>query len=276
MTQIQNRSNTTGNTKYTLSIQVSLNGLSFCAVNSENEIVALEQDNFGVRLSPEQVLNKIKYIFDHNTHLKYDFETVEVIYENDLYTAVPKALFDTELLKDYLKYNIKVLENDFIAYDELNQHEIVIVYIPYTNITNFFFEIFGSFTYKHSSTILVDSILSKEKNSETTRVFANMNSASFDLVVVTKGKLILSNSYIYETNEDFLYYVMFAAEQLRLNPEEFHLVFLGDISKDSPCYNIAYKYIRNVSFGNRNNTIQLPETMDSIDAHQHFVLLSHF
>ncbi|SEK30815.1 Protein of unknown function [Aquimarina amphilecti] len=276
MTQIQNRSNTTGNTKYTLSIQVSLNGLSFCAVNSENEIITLEQDNFGIRLSPEQVLNKIKYILDHNTHLKYDFETVEVIYQNDLYTSVPKALFDPELLKDYLKYNIKVLENDFIAYDELNQHEIVIVYIPYTNITNFFFETFGSFTYKHCSTILIDNILSREKNSENTKVYAHMNSTSFDLVVVTKGKLVLSNSYIHETDEDFLYYVMFAAEQLRLNPEELQLVFLGDISKDSSYYTIAHKYIRNVSFGNRNNSVQLPETTTPIAEHEHFVLLSHF
>ncbi|WP_299439195.1 DUF3822 family protein [uncultured Aquimarina sp.] len=275
MTQTSKKSNISG-AKYILSIQVSLNGLSFCIINSDKEVISLEQDNFGISLSPEQVLEKIKYIFDHNHHLKLDFDTVEVIYQNDLYTCVPKALFDKELLKDYLKYNVKVFENDFIAYDELDQHEIAIVYIPYTNINNYFFETFGSFTYKHASTILIDSILSKEKNSETTRVFAHMNSKSFDIVVVTKGKLLLNNSYIYETNEDFLYYIMFTAEQLRLNPEEFQLILLGDISKDSTCYKIAHKYIRHVDFGSRNNTIKTSETLPLIDDHQHFVLLSHF
>ncbi|WP_298538971.1 DUF3822 family protein [uncultured Aquimarina sp.] len=277
MTQIQqNKSNTFGNTKYTLSIQVSLNGLSFCTVNSDNEVIALEKDDFGIHLSPEQVLEKIKYSFDHNTNLRHNFDVVEVIYQNDLYTCVPKALFDSESLKDYLKHNIKVLENDFIAYDELDQHEIVTVYIPYTNINNFFFETFGSFTYKHSATILIDKVLSKEKNTETTRVFAHMNSKTFDLVITNKGKLLLSNSYIYETSEDFLYYVMFAAEQLRLNPEEFTLIFLGDISKNSSCYDIAHKYIRHVGFGNRNNNTKFSETLPSIDNHQHFILLNHF
>lgn len=275
MTQTSKKSNTSG-TKYILSIQVSLNGLSFCIINSDKEIVTLEQDNFGISLSPEQVLDKIKYTIDQNHHLKHDFDTVEVIYQNDLYTCVPKALFNKELLKEYLKYNVKVLQNDFIAYDELDQHEIAIVYIPYTNINNFFFETFGSFTYKHSSTILIDSILSKEKNSDTTRVFAHMNSKSFDIVVVTKGKLVLNNSYIYENSEDFLYYIMFTAEQLRLNPEEFQLIFLGKISPDSQCHKIAHKYIRHVDFGSRNNTIKIPETLSPINTHQHFVLLSHF
>ncbi|MHA7057068.1 DUF3822 family protein [Aquimarina sp. M1] len=276
MIQIQNKSNNSGITKNTLSIQVSLNGLSFCTVNTDGEITALEQDNFGVYLSPEQVLEKIKYTFDNNPNLQYDFDTVEVIYQNDLYTCVPKVLFDSESLKDYLKYTIKVLENDFIAYDELDQHEIVIVYIPYANINNFFFETFGTFTYKHATTILIDSILTKEKNSEIISVFAHMSARSFDLVITRKGKLLLGNSYVYETHEDFLYYVMFAAEQLRLNPEEFQLIFLGDISKDSTTCTIAHTYIRNVRFGERNSNLNISDDLPPMEDHQHFVLLSNF
>ncbi|GAA0723190.1 hypothetical protein GCM10009430_26380 [Aquimarina litoralis] len=270
------KSNTSGNEKHILSIQVSLNGLSFCIANSEKEIIALEQDNFGIHLSPEQVLDKIKYIFDHHPKFNKDFESIEVIYQNDLYTCVPKALFDEEQLKEYLKYNIKVLENDFIAYDELHQHDIIVVYVPYANINNFFFDTFGSFTYKHAATILVDNLLAKEKNNDTIKVYAHMNDASFDLVITSKGKLLLSNSYPYANEEDFLYYVMFAAEQLRLNPEEFELIFLGDITQTSSCYTIAYSYIRHICFGKRSNLISLSEEISTIHEHEHYLLLSHF
>ncbi|WP_299897626.1 DUF3822 family protein [uncultured Aquimarina sp.] len=270
------KSNTSGNKKHTLSIQVSLNGLSFCIANSEKEIIALEQDNFGIHLSPEQVLDKIKYVFDHHPKFNNDFESVEVIYQNDLYTCVPKALFDEEQLKEYLKYNIKVLENDFIAYDELHQHDIIIVYVPYANINNFFFDTFGTFTYRHAATMLVDTLLAKEKNSDSTKIYAHMNAASFDLVITSKGKLLLTNSYLYANEEDFLYYVMFAAEQLRLNPEEFELIFLGDITERSSCYTIAYTYIRHISFGKRSNLINLSEEISTIHEHEHYLLLSHF
>ncbi|MDH7446692.1 DUF3822 family protein [Aquimarina sp. 2201CG14-23] len=273
---VQTTNNNTETTKYILSIQVSLNGLSFCTVNSDNEIIALEQENFGMQLSPEQTLDKIKNAFNTYPQLKYDFSSVEVIYQNDLYTFVPKALFDQELLKEYLKHNIKILENDFIVYDELDQHDLVTVYIPYININNFFFEAFGSFTFKHSSSVLIDTLLSKEKNNEAACVYAHMHAASFDLIVINKGKLVLGNSYIYDSNEDFLYYLMFTVEQLRLNPEEFQLIFLGDISKNSDCYTLAYKYIRHIDFGNKNEAIKISESLLPIEAHQHFVLLSNF
>ncbi|WP_322287596.1 DUF3822 family protein [Aquimarina sp. 2201CG5-10] len=273
---MQTTNSTTDNTVYTLSIQVSLNGLSFCTVNEELQISALEHENFGVQLSPEQVLSKIKYYFDHNEHLKQNFSAVEVIYQNDLYTFVPKALFDEQLLKEYLKYNIKVLENDFITYDILERHDLVTVYVPYANINNFFFETFGTFTYKHSATVLIDNLLAQQKNTEKATVFVNMYAQSFDLVVIEKGKLVLSNTYKCETKEDFLYYLLFTAEQLELNPEEFTLVFLGDIAEDSDYYKLGYQYVRHIVFGNHTQHKEFLPDVKAYEPHQHFVLLSHF
>ena len=261
----------------TLSIQVSLNGLSFCILDTlQNQVISLYYENFGIQLTPKQVLEKIKHTFDYNPLLKKSFNTIEVIFQNDLYTLVPKSLFKEELLSDYLKFNIKVLENDFIAFDELDQHDIVSVYIPYTNINNFFFESFGSFTYKHASTILINSLLVQEKNNLFTTVFANINEASFDIVVITKGNLVLSNTFSYHTKEDFLYYLMYTTEQLKLNPEEFKLVFLGNLLKNSDLFKIAHTYIRNVSFGNLPTNVKLSSDIISFEPHQHFVLLSHF
>ncbi len=273
MEQTTNNISTISNT---LSIQVSLNGLSFCTIDNNRQITAIVKDNFGIQLTPEQVLGKIKHIFDTTPTLKNNFKTVEVIYQNDLYTLVPNALFDPNILKEYLKYNIKVLENDFIAYDELNQHDMVTVYVPYTNINNFFFDTFGSFTYKHSSTILIGSLLSQEKNSDSVTVFANMNEKSFDLIVINKGKLILVNTFNHETREDFLYYLLFTVEQLKLNPENFGLIFLGDIQKDSRYFDLANRYIRNIDFGHHEQKYILAKDMKRIEPHHHFVLLSHF
>ncbi|GAA4271916.1 DUF3822 family protein [Aquimarina gracilis] len=272
---VQTTSNTNTISKK-LSIQVSLNGLSFCTLDANQKIKALEQDNFGIQLSPEQVLDKIKYTFDNNPALQEDFEVVEVIHQNDLYSLVPKALFDKNSLKEYLMHNIRILENDFLAYDEMEQHEIVTVYVPYTNINNFFFDTFGSFTYKHACTVLTSTLLTQEKHSYQTTVFANMNEKSFDLIVIRKGKLLLANTFNHETKEDFLYYLLFATEQLQLNPEEFKLVFLGDILATSEYVNITHKYIRNMSFGNHSKSEQLTSTIKPIEPHQHFVLLSHF
>lgn len=272
---VQTTNNTIDNTSKILSIQVSLNGLSFCTMANQ-QITAINQESFGIQLTPDQILDKIKYIFDHNVALKHEFDEINVIYQNDLYTIVPKPLFTNDSLNEYLKYNIKVLENDFIAYDELDQHNIVTVYIPYTNITNFFFDNFGTFTYKHTSTILIDSLLTQEKNSTTPSVFVNMNDISFDIVIIKSGNLLLCNTYKYQTKEDFLYYLLFTTEQLQLNPEEFRLIFTGNLSTDSDLFKFAYKYIRHVSLRENFNTIKLSSEVSVLDLHKHFVLLSQF
>ena len=151
-----------------------------------------------------------------------------------------------------------------------------VTYVPYININNFFFDTFGAFVYKHSNTILVNTLLLQEKNTDSIRVFANINENSFDLIVISKGKLILNNTYKYHNKEDFLYYLMYSTEQLKLNPEEFELIFLGKIKKEDELYSIAYAYIRNVSFGKIKQNLTLTPDIQYFEPHENFVLLSQF
>jgi hypothetical protein len=43
----------------------------------------------------------------------------------------------------------------------------------------------------------------------------------FEIIVIQNQKLLLFNSFDYQTPEDFIYYVLFTAEQLSLNPKTF-------------------------------------------------------
>ena len=54
-------------------------------------------------------------------------------------------------------------------------------------------------------------------------------------------------SKVIQTKEDFIYYLLFTAEQLQLNPEEFPVVLMGSVNKNDDLFNITYKYVRHVS-----------------------------
>jgi hypothetical protein len=69
----------------------------------------------------------------------------------------------------------------------------------------------------------------------------------FEIIVIQNQQLLLFNSFEYLTPEDFIYYVLFTAEQLNINPENFPLELIGSIDIESEYYKIAYKFIRNVS-----------------------------
>ena len=246
------------NFRKALSIQFSLGGFSFCISN----LITKEIQHFTVFSfdeiidTPETLLQQIEKLYNENLIvLNQEFEQVIVIHQNNLSTLVPTPLFNEDELSLYLDYNIKTLANDFIAFDSLSQLEIKNVYIPYVNINNFFFQKFGEFEYKHSATVLIDKLILHSKNNSAKQCFVNVTNNNFDIVIIENSNLLFYNTFTFTSKEDFIYYILFTAEQLKLNPEEFQLFFIGDIEEESELYHITYQYIRNVNFLETGNTV---------------------
>ncbi|MGB1309348.1 MAG: DUF3822 family protein, partial [Oceanihabitans sp.] len=154
--------------------------------------------------------------------------------------------------------------------DTININDSVNVYIPYININNYLYDRFGTFAYKHFATILIEEILQLEKHAEDQKMYVHVCENHFEIIVSNKGKLELYNTFNYYSKEDFIYYILFTAEQLQLNPETFPLVFLGAIFEEDELYQMAYKYIRHIKFGKPNTKYTFKEKPKA--AHNNFIL----
>ena len=220
-----------------LSIQFSLDGFSFCISNLHTK----EIHHFGSFLfeetvaTPELLLTKIETIVNDTTLLNQSFEAVTIIHQNNLSTLVPTSLFDEKNMQAYLEYNIKTFSSDFITFDSILQANAKNVYVPYMNINNFFFQKFGEFEYKHHTTILLEKLLLHSKNNTQKQLFVHVSKNQLDIIVIENSKLLLLNTFHFNTKNDFIYYILFIAEQLQLNPEEIALTFLGEISYELIC-----------------------------------------
>ena len=254
-----------------LSIQFSLDGFSFSVYNiiSKKEVYFREYEFENSQVTPENLLLKIKDIFNTDTQLQNDFSSVIVIHQNNLSVLVPNRYFNKKELASYLNFNIRKLTIDYIAFDSLEVLESKNIYIPYVNINNYLFQNFGEFEYKHHSTVLIEKLLNSKNNIEKT-MFVNVSKNSLDIVVLENNQLILFNTFSYNTKEDFIYYILFVAEQLNLNVNEFSLHFTGKVNLEDAIYKITYKYIKNVYFLESNNTL-FSEL--NIASHSNFILL---
>ena len=146
------------------------------------------------------------------------------------------------------------------------------VFIPFVNINNYLLDQFSTFNYKHVNTILVSKLLELSKNIDEKQVFVHFSKNKFEIIVVQNQKLLLFNSFDFVTKEDFIYYLLFTTEQLNLNPEHFKVQLLGFISEDSELFEIAYKYVRNVSLLDVSN-IENNNDLSKTDNLKHFILL---
>ena len=240
-----------------LAIQVSLNGLSFATFDTlTNKATNLQNVVLGKVNLTTKIEDLFAEAFQNNPELKAGYDEVVVIHSNNLSTFVPTALFDEDYLGSYLQFNTKVFETDFFAYDELGNYEMNNVYIPYVNLNNYFIDQFGTFDYKHANTVLVKKLLDIEKR--------------WPCLFNQNQKLQLYNTFEYKTPEDFIYYIVFTAEQLHLNPESFKLELLGKILEDDSLYKIAFKYVRNT---NLFDVSFMQSNLTDAEKREHFILL---
>lgn len=186
-------------------------------------------------------------LFLSEPELSQTYDQVLVLHDNGYHSFVPSALFDEDYLGSYLQFSTKVFETDFFSFDVLESYEMNNVFVPYANLNNLLADKFSSFHFQHSATGLVTRLLEWSKNIEERQVFAHIGPGRFELVVVQNQKLLLCNTFEFATKEDFLYYLLFTAEQLSLNPEQFKLWMLGSVSEEDELYQIAYKYVRHTA-----------------------------
>lgn len=254
-----------------LSIFLLQDGFSFLVTNPWHKPLAFNHFKLGYSQSTGELLNLL------NTHITEAFlkskqiETLEVIYGNTQFSIVPQAYFEESHLPHYLKYSSKLIEGDDFAFDEIPSIQANTVYIPYVNINNYLFEIFGSFSFTHVFSGLIEKAFKKSQSSrEYVRVHVSKHLIYF--TAFRNQKLLLANAFSFETPEDFAYYILFSIEELKLNREELLVDFTGEFFKteDNLALAILFTYIQHISFSNEFT----PTGFEHLDGFQeHFNLL---
>jgi hypothetical protein len=222
-----------------LSILLLQNGLSFCAKNTLDQ--SIEHQGF---------INKNQKLLFHNN--LESFDQIHIAIVNQLNTFVPKSLFDSNTIDTYLQFNTKVLKNDQFGYDEIPNFDIINVYVS-NEFKDVQIQEIETTEKTHFATTLVAKLLEQNKNIVPLQFFVHFITDSFQIVIIQNSQLMFYNTFNFTTEIDVLYYILFVAEQFKLNPEEFSLILLGEIAEETPIYNIIYQYVRNVSFYQNKN-----------------------
>jgi Protein of unknown function (DUF3822) len=260
-----------------LSIQVNLNGLSFCILNrTSNTVEFLKSIDFEIKLTPFDVLNRLKAELSTNTAFSDEFESVLVIHQNELSTLVPEALYEENCKADYLKFNSKILRTDLIAEDYIAVNKSINVYVPYVNINNYIFETFGEFIYKHASSVFINTVLQQKNSYEHAEIYVNINLNTIELLAIDKGKLQLINVFEYSSKEDFIYYILFVFEQLKFDVETTKVLLSGKINTEDELYNILYTYVRHIELVNSVYSYNFNDSIKTDALYRHYLILNSF
>jgi hypothetical protein len=214
-----------------LSIQIHIDGISFCTYSSQ---LFIDHGS-----SPIKIDRNFKKILEDNSLL--DFERVNCIYFNQPATFVPSSLYESSRKENYVKQNVSLDPKLKInEYNTLNK-EIQILHQVHSKEKELLMNLYKNIKFTHFTKVIYD-YLSKLVNSDSGIVmYLHLQDSFFDVMVFDGQKLLFYNSYHYKHEEDFLYYTLAIAEELSLNPEEFSIIFLGKFNR----YKAYYKALEN-------------------------------
>lgn len=107
----------------------------------------------------------------------------------------------------------------------------------------------------------------------TDKLFVNVSTTHLDVIRFGADKnLQLMNRYQYHAAADFIYFVLLACEELRIDREKTELVLLGEVDIQSKVYDLCYRYFRNISFVQKPDEINFSKAFDMFPKHLHYNL----
>jgi len=198
---------------------------------------------FSKKIETHLLENKLDSIISESNFTKQNITNVKLIVCNRLSSIVPKNLFEERFSLEYLKYNAKLLKNDFAANDKIEEIGAINVYIPFVNVNNYLIEKFGAFNYYHYSTILIKKLI-KIANHKKTSFFVNIQLDSIQILIFKNKKLQLYNNFEIKEKEDIIYFLLLSIEQNKIDNKKTKISLHGIIKNDT--YLLLEKFISNL------------------------------
>ena len=260
---------------YHVSIQIDLNGFSFCLLDTiRNKYVALKHYSFDtLSEDPEK---ELRSVFEQDEFLKREFKGSKMIFTSRQSTLVPQPLFDKENVRDYFTFNHSLNDNHYgIFFNRLKHADAYVVFAVPLYVPSVVKKYLPDTKLFHQSVPLIENIFLNRKNRKDREiVWMNISEKLFDIVVIDDKKLKLYNSFSFQDVNDLLYFTLYVFEQEKLDPGDTEIILSGKISKTMKEYEVLRKYIRNLRFDTPSTQFTYSYTFNEIPTHTYLNLLN--
>jgi hypothetical protein len=262
---------------YQLVLSIGMNEIQL-AVNerAKNKFIALEVYQLENTYNFELAAELLSDLFKESTLIPHNYQSVVCSITHNKSTLIPAALFEEDRKKMYLKFNTTLEENELVMVDEIKSLGAKNIFALPFSVKAKLDAQFRGIRYHHSSSPLIDSLVTDNKNKDGRKLFVHVQRNHFETAVIDNRSLLFYNTFNHFSPEDFIYYLLFVCEQLQLNPETIDTYLLGEVEKGTPLHTIAHKYIRKLKFGERNDAADYSYQLQTLPKHAYFTLFNNY
>lgn len=253
--------------EYKLSIQVGLDGFSFCIQDNIRKKYLVFK-HFPFRLSnPLFLSRKINEIFEREKILSLKYKEVKILIESPYFSAIPNAPEFEQNPEVYLRQNFNIpSDSEFQTFkNDFFDCSIIFSYSKQLNST--FEDKFEKYILTHQIQSAFKTIsLNNYKNG--IHAFINATSQYYNLLIFENKRLLFLNSFKYKNEQDFLYFLLTTLKSLSVYPGQLKVSISGHVNEQSAIHKLLEQHIVDVNFIKFNSSFQYSYTFEKFPQHQ--------
>ena len=261
--------------EYHLSIQIGLDGFSFCILDTRRNKYIVFQ-HIPLIVGKLQFLSrKIETIFDQEEKLNASFKSISVTYSTNKATLIPKEYSGSASFLKIASGTNDTSRNEDIRTDNIPGFSYQLVYSYPKEITTLLNKKYTDFKFSHKSITLIASAVDQRTENKNV-LLINFEKKYIRMIALKDMQIALYNSFYFKNESDFLYYTLNTWQSLQFDPERDEILIGGYVADDSGFIRQLKKYISNVRFLKPSADFNYGNTFEKIQKHQFVSLLNTY
>jgi hypothetical protein len=242
---------------YFLSIQVSLDGFSFCSIDPvTNKYLQFRHIKTGP-IKDGELADKLNKIFEQTHLLNLPYKKVFVLFSSPCSTLVPAGIFKPEHALNWLSFCHKIPKGHTTLHTKMKLADAWNVFSVPQSVIQLFKRQFPEPLFFHQYSPMVETKLAVNRFGEGQNlVLINLQTDCFNIAVLEKNNLILCNSFKIKGDKDLLYFTLFVFEQLQLSPRTTEVLLTGWHPDFQSTTQSLTKYIKNIKLAGQPGSFQ--------------------
>jgi len=252
---------------YALDITMSEEKLSLCLIQNQ-KIIGLRYYQLP-NIEKPGGYQAWQACLQNDNWFTLDFKNKRLFLDTKKYTLVPEALFDAQYAESYLKLLHDNLSDNKVFYSKLHQFQATLVFAISAVWNKLIDQFFNPLEIKHQNETLlgVGYRFTNKKN----QLVVNVNHKEVTILYLYEGAIKFLNTFDAEFDTDLTYFILSVADLLKLPSDKFEILILGQINQTASSIGLLKKYISQVNFCNRLNSLEYPLAFREFQEQNHYL-----
>ncbi len=232
--------------------------------HQNNQCLRLESYDLGENPSEDQILGQVQNIVKTHDLLNGMFwKSVSLSINNQSFTLIPRELFKKEYASRYLLLARGTALKDteeahYYEHQALGANNVFSVEKKTLSLLQELYP-FQDFRLLHQTSGLIN--IAMQYRQSNVSVFYEKD--AFSLVYANNQQLQYCNRFLFKTQADFVYYVLFVLKELQIENTYAEVFLYGDIEANDLNYKELQKFVPHLTIGNNQSKVQLTNELSA-------------